>query len=305
VIADLARWKDWTVTDRLVEMFKNADAKTQWVRVPIIHYLRVNPNPIAKVKIEELKAVDPQSVRRALAFFELEAAMQTELDEEDADFERQLKELEREKSGEKDKEGQGKEGQGKEGQGKEGQGKTGQGNRGGGAIDEAASPGESPQFEPKKDAGQVDLAGGMTTPSQGVTTRQFVLRPALDSADFSAELVPDLPVDAAEDLDEMLVSIAAVPAVTAEAGVSNRTPPVEPATALAADAGANSPLDSTRSAGLVNASLAESPNWGSQPIAEKNSAQLWWIVGVPVAVNLLLLALSWSILNGTFGRLFC
>ncbi len=34
VIPDLARWEDWSQIDRLVELFKTADEKSSWVRVP-------------------------------------------------------------------------------------------------------------------------------------------------------------------------------------------------------------------------------------------------------------------------------
>lgn len=65
VIPDLARWEDWTVVDRLVDLFKNADESSAWVRVPVINYLRVCPLPEAKAKIEELRKIDPDSVKRA------------------------------------------------------------------------------------------------------------------------------------------------------------------------------------------------------------------------------------------------
>ncbi len=45
IIPDLARWEDWTVMERLVQMFKDADEETNWLRVPVISYLRVHaPN---------------------------------------------------------------------------------------------------------------------------------------------------------------------------------------------------------------------------------------------------------------------
>lgn len=220
VIADLARWKDWTVTDRLVEMFKNADDKTQWVRVPIVHYLRVNPDPIAKAKIEELRTVDPQSVRRALAFFELEAVMEPEISEEDAEFERQLQELEAEKL-------------------KEAEG--GKGN------DEKEEP------------------------SQGSTT-----------GGESKSEVGDTP--APVDDDE-----------SGEGG--DRTtvfrPVVEP------------PVHTDKSKVALN-SIAGSSTvpTAAQVESDIESSTYFWIVGVPVVVNGLLIVLAWSILNGTFSRLF-
>lgn len=65
IIPDLARWEDWTVMERLVEMFKNADDETNWLRVPVITYLRACPRPEAKTYIEELAKIDPDAVRRA------------------------------------------------------------------------------------------------------------------------------------------------------------------------------------------------------------------------------------------------
>jgi len=70
VIADLARWEDWSVMERLVQMFKDSDEETNWLRVPVITYLRACPKPEAKQYIEELKEIDPDSVRRADFFLE-------------------------------------------------------------------------------------------------------------------------------------------------------------------------------------------------------------------------------------------
>ncbi len=50
VIPDLARWEDWTVVDRLVDLFKNADESSAWVRVPVINYLRVCPRRRPRLK---------------------------------------------------------------------------------------------------------------------------------------------------------------------------------------------------------------------------------------------------------------
>ncbi len=65
VIPDLARWEDWTVIDKMVELFKNSNEDTKWVRVPVVSYLQVCPKPEAKAAIEQLKLIDPESVRRA------------------------------------------------------------------------------------------------------------------------------------------------------------------------------------------------------------------------------------------------
>lgn len=69
VIPDLARWEDWTQIDRLVQLFKDADDTTSWVRVPVVNYLRACPLPEAKEKLVELEKIDPKSVKRASTFF--------------------------------------------------------------------------------------------------------------------------------------------------------------------------------------------------------------------------------------------
>lgn len=69
VIPDLARWEDWTVMETLVQLFKDADEKSSWVRVPVINYLRACPKPEAVALIKELEKIDPDAVKRANTFF--------------------------------------------------------------------------------------------------------------------------------------------------------------------------------------------------------------------------------------------
>ncbi len=73
VIPDLARWKDWSQIDRLVELFKTADENSSWVRVPVVNYLRACPLPIAAEKLTELEKIDPKAVQRAKTFFPIPA----------------------------------------------------------------------------------------------------------------------------------------------------------------------------------------------------------------------------------------
>ena len=40
VIPDLARWEDWSVLDRLIEMYKQGDEKS-YIRQPVVAYLTV------------------------------------------------------------------------------------------------------------------------------------------------------------------------------------------------------------------------------------------------------------------------
>lgn len=69
VIPDLARWEDWSQVERLTKLFKEANADTSWVRVPVVNYLRACPLPEAKEKLIELEKIDPKAVKRAATFF--------------------------------------------------------------------------------------------------------------------------------------------------------------------------------------------------------------------------------------------
>lgn len=69
VIPDLSRWGDWSQIDRLVNLFVEAEEDNNWVRVPVVNYLRACPKPEAAAALEKLEKIDPDSVRRASSFF--------------------------------------------------------------------------------------------------------------------------------------------------------------------------------------------------------------------------------------------
>ena len=69
VVADLARWEDWTVIDRMFELFRNADQDSLWVREPIVNYMRACPLPKAKQYLAEFDKIDPKAVKRRQRFF--------------------------------------------------------------------------------------------------------------------------------------------------------------------------------------------------------------------------------------------
>lgn len=71
VIPDLARWNDWSQIDRLVDLFVNADPDNNWVRVPVVNYLRACPLDKAKEALKKVEEIDPESVRRANTFFSI------------------------------------------------------------------------------------------------------------------------------------------------------------------------------------------------------------------------------------------
>src|SRR5262245_2066408 len=69
VIPDLAKWEDWSVMDRLFELYKTANDKNSWVRVPVVNYLRACPLPKAKELLDQCEKIDPAAVKRANTFF--------------------------------------------------------------------------------------------------------------------------------------------------------------------------------------------------------------------------------------------
>jgi len=77
VIPDLAKWEDWAAMDRLVDLYKTADEKNSWVRVPVINYLRACPLPKAKELLKECEKIDPAAVKRANTFFPVSPAAPT------------------------------------------------------------------------------------------------------------------------------------------------------------------------------------------------------------------------------------
>ena len=55
--------------DRLVQLFKDSnDPTTNWVRLPVVNYLKVCPLPKAKEYLAELARIDPELVKRANTF---------------------------------------------------------------------------------------------------------------------------------------------------------------------------------------------------------------------------------------------
>lgn len=70
VILDLSRWEDWSVLERLVDMFKKSDEKG-YVRQPVVSYLTVaseQPGDVgtrAKAAIADLEKLDPETVKTA------------------------------------------------------------------------------------------------------------------------------------------------------------------------------------------------------------------------------------------------
>ncbi len=75
VVADLARWQDWSVVGRLTELFETATADNIFVREPIVNYMRACPLPEAAEALVKLEKIDPDAVRRAATMAGLAGAI--------------------------------------------------------------------------------------------------------------------------------------------------------------------------------------------------------------------------------------
>lgn len=70
VVPDLARWEDWEVMPRLIEMFRNATSDS-WIRQPVASYLLVaaqqsgDVGEEARTALDELEQLDPETLKRA------------------------------------------------------------------------------------------------------------------------------------------------------------------------------------------------------------------------------------------------
>jgi hypothetical protein len=74
VIGILTRWQDWEAMPQLVELFKSTDEEYALVRVPVVEYLLACPFPEAKAHLEELAKIDPDAVRHATVWRQLQVA---------------------------------------------------------------------------------------------------------------------------------------------------------------------------------------------------------------------------------------
>ncbi|MFO1064638.1 MAG: hypothetical protein U0892_12310 [Pirellulales bacterium] len=69
VIPDLARQEDWSQISRMMQLYRSADKEHQYLRVPIVNYLRTCPLPEAAMALEECRTTDPDAYRRATILF--------------------------------------------------------------------------------------------------------------------------------------------------------------------------------------------------------------------------------------------
>ena len=67
VIADLARWRDWSAVDQMVELFESSTQETALLRPAAVLYLKACPLPEATEALDKLRAIDAEAVMSAEA----------------------------------------------------------------------------------------------------------------------------------------------------------------------------------------------------------------------------------------------
>ncbi|MEM7453673.1 MAG: hypothetical protein AAF456_04885 [Planctomycetota bacterium] len=266
VIADLARWEDWSVMDRLVTLFKESDDDRNWVRTPVITYLRACPKPEAKQYIEELRLIDPDAVRRADFFIEFADDEFSDIGEDWADDD-DIDDLD--DIADLDENGEDIEPGSNGGNGDDGNGDDGNNDREDG--------GSSNESDPEGADSGSGLQAGKTVP----------VDPA--SATFTSISVEN--ASARSTVEQT----GSAPADNTNSGADSRVEPVMPVdnseTVTVADNRPNEgPVaQSVQPAGPVAA--VETPNL------------LIKVILFPAAVSMLIFLLLWSVLNGWFERL--
>lgn len=68
VVPDLARWEDWSVVDRLFELYRDASDDSLFIREPVVRYMIACPLPQAKEYLKQMEKIDPKAVDRAKRF---------------------------------------------------------------------------------------------------------------------------------------------------------------------------------------------------------------------------------------------
>lgn len=312
IIPDLARWEDWSVMEKLVELFKTSTEETIWVRVPVIQYLQVCPKPEAKKYIEELRKIDPDAVARAALFNEIDLESESDEDEKESDS----KEAGGKKPADKP--------DGDKGEGKDG-------GKDGGEEDLSASLTED-TLEP---VATQTLRPLPATPIQEVSSNQdsatdSVGRSVLPQKRLRVPFGSNDPADSAElpvpsQLEPESTGGAATPTLNADSPNLPEPPPegnVEkgkqplvapaavPSLPIAVDPSAETltSLAPVAPAIPVDIGMVDLPGATDLPIAAATGTapmkiQAWRTIALPVVCSCLLFALLWSVINGWFERL--
>ncbi len=280
IIPDLARWEDWSVMERLVQMFKDADDETNWLRVPVISYLRACPKPEAKEFIDELAKIDPDAVRRADFFL---GGFDDDEDEEEEIDESETEAAETDATADPAEAGLPTEDSTDDGGSVKSAVHIQASNNDGEVYNVSTSPLPSSETTPSPVISPIDQLHRVRKqpldPKDGTTTGTFAT--TVNEGQQQAELTTTQTVGSSANL----------------ATVQNRPTSMNPAKSRSV------PTLAAEKADLSNQEVAKvGPE---TPIASVTPASnlTWSIVFIPMGVSVVIFLLLWSVVNGWFERL--
>ena len=276
IIPDLARWEDWSVVERLVQMFKDADDETNWLRVPVITYLRACPKPEAKQYIEELREIDPDAVRRADFFLDFDDDSEGWGDEEE--------------DGEEEGEAEEKEGDGKKVEQKQADDSQGSGGSGVAKDDTANEEGDQAASDGRPEPG--DQGKITPAPSTDGAPAGSLTRTRTHYLSVSTPLNEEPTGTTTSALPHKVRK----PMVDQGAGSlpgANQGPPV------AVTGTGTSLIPEGESRKVAQANPATAP----VGMIDSSTGLTWQILLIPMAASILIFLLLWSVFNGWFERL--
>ncbi|MCH2180817.1 MAG: hypothetical protein MK108_02310 [Mariniblastus sp.] len=273
IIPDLARWEDWSVVERLVQMFKDADDETNWLRVPVITYLRACPKPEAKQYIEQLREIDPDAVRRADFFLDFDDDNEGWGDEEEDEDEEQATEEEGGKNEQKQE----------------------------GGSQESGGSGAKKDDSGKEDGSPTGGDGG---PGSGDQSQAAAIRSAQPPANNNLKREHSSYLSVSTQLNDEPAG-AASPAIPHTV----RKPAVEQPAGNQPGANQGPPVAVTNSGTRLSTEIESrkiaQANPAATPVAMVNSSTglTWQILLIPMAASMVIFLLLWSVFNGWFERL--
>jgi hypothetical protein len=263
IIPDLARWEDWSVMERLVKMFKEADEESNWLRVPVVTYLRACPKPEAKGYIEELRKIDPEAVQRA-DFFLGVGDGDDDWDDEPADGESKAEPADKKP-------------------GSDGSDKSD-------STEEGTTQSEPDAESSKKLEGKKDQASRVS-----YVVKNFPIGQEQQQTFATANDVANHLNGTAEGTTTIAASAttknALEPAPEANFAPEPNSSPTEFVSTMA------EPM-SASPAPVVSPAVTPTP-----PVAAAAPSLTWSIIFIPMAVSAAIFLLLWSIVNGWFERL--
>lgn len=289
VIPDLIRWEDWTVVDKMIELFEQPAEKTSsFIRVPIAQYLLVCPKKEAKAAVAKIRKIDAKSVERAEKMLQWEMGLE---EDDDDDIEMEQSDLKKEDSSD-NKKSKDKKSTDKKGKNPFPKNSTNSSDRDDSDRESAAGDQKSIGEQMHQNFHSVGaLSAGMQ-----------------DHADFEANPEPaGGEADSAEPIRRHVVGKVPLDEKTADT-VTKAGTDAEKVSVTVPVQGNETFVKSTPAAERPAPSNSSPKKNVNENITEPIASHSTWqgtvaIIMVPLTICIFLFLLSWSVINGWFERL--